>query len=87
MRRCIGCMESKPKGELVRLVYADGVLKADRSGRSSGRGAYLCTDPACLARAVKKRAFARAFQAQVRESDIETVSRELEEIIAEKENA
>jgi predicted RNA-binding protein YlxR (DUF448 family) len=34
-------------------------------GRSQGRGAYVCADPACLAAARKKNALGRALKAPV----------------------
>ena len=60
MRKCIGCMESKPKKELIRIVSGEGGLTLDLSGKANGRGAYLCADPKCLAKAVKKNAFQRS---------------------------
>ncbi len=38
MRRCLGCMESKPKKELVRIVKKqDGTISLDKTGKESGR--------------------------------------------------
>ncbi len=66
MRQCLGCREMKPKGELIRVVRApEGEISLDFRGKKPGRGAYLCPDPQCLARARKGRAIERAFSAQV----------------------
>ena len=66
MRQCLGCREMKPKGELIRVVRApEGEISLDFRGKKPGRGAYLCPDPNCLARARKGRAIERAFSAQV----------------------
>lgn len=66
MRTCIGCGISKPKKELIRIVLTgDGEILADRTGRANGRGAYLCDDPACLQKAIKRKAFSRAFRENV----------------------
>lgn len=43
----------------------------DESRRMSGRGAWLHPGAACLATAVKRRAFGRAFRAQVDASGVE----------------
>lgn len=68
MRTCIGCGTSKPKKELVRIVLSgEGDILVDRTGRANGRGAYLCDDPACLQRAIKRKALNRAFRTQVPE--------------------
>lgn len=66
MRQCLGCREMKPKSELIRVVRApEGDISLDFRGKKPGRGAYLCPDPQCLAKAKKGRAIERAFSAQV----------------------
>ncbi len=66
MRQCLGCREMKPKGELIRVVRSpEGDISLDFRGKKPGRGAYLCPDPNCLARAKKSRAIERAFSTQV----------------------
>ena len=65
-RQCIGCMTSRPKKELVRVVRApSGEISIDPVGKKPGRGAYLCPDPACLAKAKKKKALERCFEQPV----------------------
>ncbi len=62
MRQCLGCREMKPKRELIRVVRSpEGEISLDFRGKKPGRGAYVCPDPACLARARKSRALERAF--------------------------
>ena len=64
MRQCVGCREMKPKKELIRVVKSpEGEVSLDFKGKKPGRGAYLCPDPACLARARKSKALERAFSA------------------------
>ena len=54
-RQCIGCMTSRPKKELVRVVRApSGEISIDLVGKKPGRGAYLCPNPDCLTKAKKK---------------------------------
>lgn len=66
MRQCLGCREMKPKGELIRVVRSpEGELSLDFRGKKPGRGAYLCPDPACFARAKKSRAIERALSSKV----------------------
>ena len=63
MRQCLGCREMKPKKELIRVVRSpEGQVSLDFRGKLPGRGAYVCPDPACLARARKSRALERAFE-------------------------
>ena len=46
-RRCIGCMTSRPKQELIRIVADENGLHIDPSGKMPGRGAYLCRSEEC----------------------------------------
>ena len=79
MRRCAGCMESKPKNELIRIACYQGQISFDPTGRARGRGVYLCPNEECLAKAKKKRALQRSFDAEISE---EQVSQLLQEIRA-----
>jgi predicted RNA-binding protein YlxR (DUF448 family) len=55
-RQCLGCGTKKPKAELLRIVRSpDGAVSLDPTGKAPGRGAYLCGDPACVARLRKTR--------------------------------
>ena len=67
MRQCLGCREMKPKPELIRVVRSpEGEeISLDFKGKKPGRGAYLCPDSACLARARKSKALERAFGAPI----------------------
>ena len=62
MRKCIGCNEMKEKKELVRVVRApDGLISLDTTGRSNGRGAYVCRNVLCLQAARKAKRLEKAF--------------------------
>ena len=78
MRRCVGCMESKPKAELIRVAYYEGVLTLDVTGKAKGRGAYLCKDPQCLKKAQKKNALARSFGENPGREQVDRLYEELE---------
>ena len=55
MRRCVGCMTSFPKGEVVRFAASGGKPVIDIIGKMNGRGAYLCRSLDCFDMAVKKK--------------------------------
>ena len=56
MRQCLGCNEHKPKNELIRILRTpEGGIVLDTTGKRSGRGAYICKNPACLKRLRKNR--------------------------------
>ncbi len=66
MRMCVGCREMKPKKELLRVVKPqDGDARIDRTGKASGRGAYVCDDIDCLRKARKIRALERALECAI----------------------
>ena len=66
LRKCSGCGEMKPKKELIRVVRApDGTVSLDQTGRSAGRGAYICPKVECLRVAQKAKRFERAFSAPI----------------------
>ena len=67
-RQCVGCREMKNKRDLIRVVKSpEGEVSLDFGGKKPGRGAYLCPDPACLARAKKSRALDRALELTIPE--------------------
>lgn len=52
VRKCLGCMQSFAKKELIRVVRTpDGPICLDFKGKVSGRGAYICRSRACLMKA------------------------------------
>ena len=62
LRQCLGCREMKPKKELIRVVRSpEGAVSLDFKGKLPGRGAYVCPQAGCLAKARKSRALERAF--------------------------
>jgi Predicted nucleic-acid-binding protein implicated in transcription termination len=65
MRMCVSCREMKPKRELTRVVRGDDGIAIDPTSKASGRGAYLCNDPACLQKAIKSRALERALEGKI----------------------
>ncbi len=80
MRKCTGCLASKDKRELIRIVRdKDGVVSVDRTGRKAGRGAYLCDDPECLEKAIKTKALARSLDTQIDSSVYDTLRKMLAE--------
>jgi predicted RNA-binding protein YlxR (DUF448 family) len=63
LRTCVGCGAKKPQRELLRVASQAGSTPAlDKNGNAPGRGAYVCENSACVARARKRRAFERALK-------------------------
>ena len=81
MRMCIGCRERRPKRELIRIVRTpNDDIQLDRTGKLSGRGAYLCADRSeCLKRAVRSKALERALERPVTEEIYEALNQQMGE--------
>ena len=79
LRQCLGCREMKPKKELIRVVRSpEGGVSLDFKGKLPGRGAYVCPNPECLAKARKSRALERAFSAQMPPEVWEALEKQME---------
>ena len=80
MRRCVGCMESKPKKELVRIVAdKEGRISIDPTGKAAGRGVYLCPKQECFVLARKRRAIKRSLEIEISEERLDQIFEELKE--------
>ena len=78
MRMCVGCREMKPKAELMRVVKpAEGDCAIDRTGKASGRGAYVCENAECLKKAQKTRALERALEAKIDDAVFEQLASQI----------
>ena len=63
VRTCLGCGATGPRRELVRFIVGDGgSVVVDEKHGGDGRGGWLHAAEACLAQALRRRAFARAFR-------------------------
>ena len=78
MRMCTGCGEMKPKRELIRVVKSpEGQISLDKTGRSPGRGAYVCPELACLQKARKSKRLERVFASAIPEEVYDALEKEL----------
>ena len=78
LRMCTGCGEMFDKRTLVRVVKSpDGEVSLDLTGKKAGRGAYVCKNTECLKKAIKKRAFERAFSMQISDEVYSSMEEEM----------
>ena len=79
LRQCIGCREMKPTRDLLRNLRTPvGELVLDVRGTKNGRGAYLCRDIQCFAKARKSKALERSFQMGIGQEIYERLEKEWE---------
>ena len=56
----------KDKKELIRVIRTpEDSIELDFTGKKNGRGAYLCNNPDCLAKAKKKKSLDRSLKMAV----------------------
>ncbi len=78
-RRCLGCMQSFPKKDLVRVVRTpNGNVEMDLTGKKSGRGAYICKSKVCLKKAIKAKRLQTNLEVEISEELIEALTGEIE---------
>ncbi len=77
-RMCTGCGQMKAKSELVRIVRSpEGEISLDLTGRKNGRGSYICKSADCFDKAIKKKAFERAFGVRLSEELANSIREEI----------
>ena len=65
-RTCMGCNSKKDKKELIRIVInKEGEISVDKTGKLSGRGAYICDNIECLEKLEKSKRLERVFETKI----------------------
>lgn len=65
-RTCIGCNSQKEKKELIRIVKNNqNKISIDRTGKTEGRGAYICDNIECLESAIKSKKIEKTFKMNI----------------------
>lgn len=76
-RGCAACRARLPAAELIRFAHDGASVVVDLDRRMPGRGVNLGPTRACLARAIKRGAFARGFKRPVPARDVEGLGESL----------
>lgn len=80
-RQCVGCRESFEKRDLIRIIKTpEGEVKLDATGKSNGRGAYLCKNAECLKKARKSQGLNRSLKMAIPDEIYDQLEKELSEI-------
>ena len=67
-RMCMGCNTKKDKRELIRIVInKEGNISVDKTGKLSGRGAYICDSVDCLEKLEKSKRLEKVFETKIDE--------------------
>lgn len=77
-RKCVGCANSFPKKELIRMVRdKEGNVSLDFVGKKAGRGAYLCKSVSCFKKAQKAKRFESNLECTIPAEVFEALAAEL----------
>ncbi|WP_346938009.1 RNase P modulator RnpM [uncultured Clostridium sp.] len=77
-RMCTGCMEMKPKKELIRVVKnKENEISIDLHGKKPGRGAYICRSIECLEKAVKTKRLERNLETKINDEIYDKLKEEI----------
>ena len=70
--------------EEIRVIRtSEGEFLLDATGRKNGRGAYLCPNGGCLAKAVKNKGLERSFKQAIPKEVYEALEKEMEVLESE----
>ncbi len=65
-RKCVGCNQMKDKSSLLRVVKdKEGNIFLDKTGKSSGRGAYICNSTECIIKCRKGGRLEKALKSKI----------------------
>lgn len=83
MRQCVGCGEMKGKKEMLRIIRtSEDEILLDGTGKKNGRGAYICPNKECFAKAVKVKGLERSLKMAIPKEVIENLAKDMEEVAA-----
>lgn len=81
VRTCIGCRTAQPKRAMLRIVRTpEGEVLPDPTGKTSGRGAYICYSQQCLQLALSGKRLERALGCEVKKEAIS----EMEKLVSDQ---
>ena len=73
-RRCVTCGQKFPKRDLIRIVRTPhGTVSVDTTGKSAGRGAYICTNSDCWRKGLAKGNLDRSLATPLSSGDREQI--------------
>lgn len=68
----------RDKADLIRVIRTpEDKIEVDFTGKKNGRGAYLCNNPDCLAKARKRKSLERSLKMAIPPEVYERISEEM----------
>ena len=77
-RMCFICRQTFDKKSLIRLVKnKNNEIFLDKTGKASGRGAYICKCTDCLEKLKKQKILNKAFKCELSQEEYNKICEEL----------
>lgn len=77
-RMCVTCRERRDKKDLLRVVLTpEGEIKYDPTGRTAGRGSYLCKNEKCILTELKAHRLSKGLRHNVDDDALENMAKEI----------
>lgn len=78
-RTCVGCGSTSDKRTFVRVVRTgEGHVDVDSTGKTAGRGAYLCAATECFDAARSRRRLDSALRVKLQDDDYDRLKRDFD---------
>lgn len=78
VRTCLGCRIKAQRSEFIRIVkVSDDEVVIDESGKTTGRGAYICLTKECMDKALKKKVIDKALRVNMGDSSLKELKEKL----------
>lgn len=85
MRTCVMCKTKTDKRQLLRIVRTpQGDIEFDPTGKKNGRGAYLCSNEACVNSIKNIKKITAALEIQPNAEQLEKVTNEIKSYLINK---
>lgn len=79
-RMCIVCKQMQPKKSLLRVIKnKENEVFIDYTGKSNGRGAYVCDNPECVRTCIKKKMLNKVFHSDIPDEIYKQIEEEYEQ--------
>ncbi len=79
LRKCTACGEMIAKKDLLRVILTpEGEILPDDTGKKNGRGAYICKNKECLAKAKKTKALERSLKTSISDEVYQLITEAIE---------
>lgn len=78
-RMCTGCMEMKPKKDLIRIVKNnENEISIDLTGKKPGRGAYICKNVQCLEKSFNTKRLEKNLNSKINQEIYDKLKEEIQ---------